>query len=82
MDTNQDGKVSIDELLAALGNSKTDSSTKNGTSSTTDSSTASSTTQSSASSQKLSDLMLKNILSYYGNNTSSTDTASLLSISA
>jgi Ca2+-binding EF-hand superfamily protein len=82
MDTNQDGTVSIDELLSALGNSKTDSSTKNGTSSTTDSSTASSTAQSDTSSQKLSDTMLKNILSYYGNNATSTDTTSLLSISA
>ncbi|MFY9142134.1 EF-hand domain-containing protein [Sulfuricurvum sp.] len=82
MDTNQDGTVSIDELLAALGDSKKDSSAKNGTSSTTDSSTASSTAQSDTSSQKLSDMMLKNILSYYGNNATSTDTTSLLSISA
>lgn len=83
LDTNEDGTVSIDEILASLEKSKTDSSGKNsGTTSTTDSSTASSTSQTDTSSQKLSDFMLKNILSYYGNNTSSTDTTSLLSISA
>jgi len=83
MDTNKDGTVSIDELLAALENSKTDSSNKNnGTSSVTDFSTASSTSQTENLSQKFSDVMLKNILSYYGNNTSTTSSTSLLSISA
>ncbi|MFH0708902.1 MAG: EF-hand domain-containing protein [Pseudomonadota bacterium] len=83
MDTNQDGTVSIDELLAALGNSKTDSSNKNnGTASATDSSAASTTSQTENASQKFSDIMLKNILSYYGNNTSTASSTSLLSISA
>ncbi len=83
MDTNQDGTVSIDELLAALGDSKTDSSNKNNaTASATDSSAASSTSQTENASQKFSDIMLKNILSYYGNNTSTASSTSLLSISA
>lgn len=83
MDTNKDGTVSIDELLAALENLKTDSSKKNnGTASATDSSTASSTSQTENTSQKFSDVMLKNILSYYGNNTSTASSTSLLSISA
>jgi len=79
MDTNKDGTVSIDELLAALGDSKTDSSN---TSSKTDSTTASSTSQTENTAQKFSDIMLKNILSYYGNNTSTASSTSLLSISA
>lgn len=70
LDTNEDGTISMDELLVSLENSKTDSSI------------ASSTSQTDTSSQKLSDFMLKNILSYYGNNTSSTDMTSLLSVSA
>lgn len=83
MDTNQDGTVSIDELLAALGNSKTDSSNKNNaTASTTDSSTASTTSKTENASQKFSDVMLKNILSYYENNASTASSTSLLSISA
>jgi Ca2+-binding EF-hand superfamily protein len=83
MDTNQDGTVSIDELLAALGDSKTDSSNKNNaTSSTTDSTKTTSTAQEDISSQKFSDIMLKNILSYYGNNASTASSTSLLSISA
>jgi hypothetical protein len=83
MDTNKDGTVSIDELLAALGDSKTESSNKkNAMSSNTDASTASSTSQTENTSQKFSDVMLKNILSYYGNDNSTANSKSLLSLSA
>lgn len=70
LDTNQDGSISADELAALFSDTANSSNT------------ASTSTTASSSSQKLSDFMLKNILSYYGNNTSSTDTTSLLSISA
>jgi len=64
LDTNQDGTVSMEELIAALGdNSKEEKS------------------NSSQSAQSLSNDWLQKILSAYGNNTSS-NTASLLSVSA
>lgn len=77
LDTNKDGTISIDELLASLGNNS-DSSTGSGTSGNL----ADSSSQKDAASQKLSDFMLKNILSYYGSNAASTDSTSLLSVSA
>lgn len=70
LDTNQDGSISADELAALFSDTANSGET------------ASTSTSTTSSSQKLSDIMLKNILSYYGNNTSSTDTTSLLSISA
>jgi Ca2+-binding EF-hand superfamily protein len=70
LDTNQDGSISADELAALFSDTANSSET------------ASTSTSTASSSQKLSDIMLKNILSYYGNNTSSTGTTSLLSISA
>lgn len=70
LDTNQDGSISSDELAALFSDTANSGET------------ASTSTSTASSSQKLSDIMLKNILSYYGNNTSSTDTTSLLSISA
>jgi Ca2+-binding EF-hand superfamily protein len=95
LDTNQDGTVSADELMALFQDSEETSSSSTSSSSNAASTSASSTATSSISTsstsasetdtiaKQLSQNLLKQILSSYGSNGSgSSDAQSLLSLSA
>lgn len=70
LDTNKDGTVTIDELLAVLDNSNNQNQT-------------SATQQSNTNEQRMSDHLLQKIISAYGNDTTTNSTnSSLLSLSA
>ncbi|MDO8453637.1 MAG: EF-hand domain-containing protein, partial [Sulfurimonas sp.] len=90
LDTNKDGAISQDELMALFEDSKDKSSSSTSTSSDATSTSASSTSAASTSAsevdtiaKRLSQNLLKQILSSYGSNGSTgNDTKSLLSLSA
>ncbi|MFA6138187.1 MAG: EF-hand domain-containing protein [Sulfurimonas sp.] len=90
LDTNKDGAISQDELMALFKDSKDKSSSSTSTSSDSTSTSASSTSAASSSAseadtiaKRLSQNLLKQILSSYGSNGSTgNDTKSLLSLSA
>ncbi|MCX6076517.1 MAG: EF-hand domain-containing protein [Campylobacterales bacterium] len=88
LDTNKDGAISQDELMALFKDSKDKSNSSTSTSSDATSASSTSTASTSASeadtiAKRLSQNLLKQILSSYGSNGSiGSDTKSLLSLSA
>ncbi|MFA6630513.1 MAG: hypothetical protein WCS55_12200, partial [Sulfuricurvum sp.] len=78
LDTNQDGTVSIEELLAALGDSSEGSSSESSDGTSNSSSESTTTAQNT---KNISNEWLQKILSAYGS-TNSSNSTSLLSISA
>lgn len=80
LDTNKDGTVSMDELAVLFEKDSTDSSTS--TSESAQTATSSAETKSEDAFKNMRNDMLQKILSYYGNNATSSSTTSLLSLSA